>query len=278
MLRDDVGGVAGLDAAPGDREARAGVDAAGEDGGDVGGDPGGGGDEVGGEVRAGGVAAGAVEGDLEAVAGGGDGAHPEADLPGVDPGVAVDGDDPADALQDPGLDRVGGTAGQDLLGGLEDQPHGVRQEALAVELGEDQSGAEDGGGVDIVSAGVGAVGHGGAVGDGLDVGDGQRVEVAADRQHGQALGPGADVTDEPGAGRQDLRREAGRLQAGLERGGRTELLVPELGVHVQVPAEGDEFGAQGFGQRSGQGDGAWLTGLQLVHPLKGRPVERSTAR
>src|SRR5207247_10825788 len=68
-LRDDVAGVAGLQAAPGHGEAGPGVDPAGDQCRDVQGDPGGGGDQVGGQVRAGGVAAGPFEGDFQPVAG-----------------------------------------------------------------------------------------------------------------------------------------------------------------------------------------------------------------
>ena len=159
VLRDHVGRVAALDAAPGDREPGAGVDPAPDQRGHVGDHAGGRRDQVGGEVRAGGVAAGPVQGDLQPVAGGGDRALAQTDPARVDPGVAVHGDDPADAVQRAVLDGVGGAAGQHLLGGLEDQPHRARQQALAVQLGQDQPGAEDDGGVHVVAAGVRAVGR-----------------------------------------------------------------------------------------------------------------------
>ncbi len=101
VLRDHVRGVARLDPAPGEGKAGAGVDPAGDQRGDVDGDPGGGGDQVGGQVRAGGVPAGAVERDLQAVAGAGDRPVPQPDPPGLHPGVAVHGEDPADPGQRP---------------------------------------------------------------------------------------------------------------------------------------------------------------------------------
>ena len=111
-------------------------------GGQLGGELGGGRHQVGGQVRAGGVPAGAVEGDLQPVAGRGDRAGPQPDPADVDPRVAVHGEDPAHAVQDPGLDGVERAAGQDLLGGLEQQPHRARQQPLPVELGQHQPGAE----------------------------------------------------------------------------------------------------------------------------------------
>lgn len=93
-------------------------------------------------------------------------------------------DDPAHTVQDTGFDGVGGSAGQHLLGGLEQQPHGAGQQALPVEVGEDQARAEDDRGVHVVAAGVGAVGEGRAVRDvGLGVRNGQGVDVCAQGQH-----------------------------------------------------------------------------------------------
>ena len=77
------------------------VEAAADQRGHVGDDAGGGGDQVGREVGAGGVAARAVEGDLQPVAGGGDGTLAQPDPPGVHPGVAVHGDDRARRLPAP---------------------------------------------------------------------------------------------------------------------------------------------------------------------------------
>ena len=56
----------------------------------------------------------------------GAGAH--AELAGVQAGVAVQGEDPADRGDAAGREHVQGAAGR-LLGGLEDQPHPARQQA-----------------------------------------------------------------------------------------------------------------------------------------------------
>ncbi len=147
---------------------------------------------------------------------------------------------------------------------------------------EDEAGAEDDGGVHVVPAGVGAVGHLGAVGAvGLAVRDGQGVDVGPQGEHARPAGPlsrlgaGADVADEPGADGQHTRCQTGPLQPFLDRGGGAELLVAQLGVHVEVATEGHELRAQRVRQGAGQhgftgsvGLGLW--GHQHVHPLKGR--------
>ncbi len=203
------------------------------------------------------MAARAVQGDLQPVAGGGDGPLAETDLPRVHPGVAVHRDDRADPFQRPALDGVGGAAGQHLLGGLEDQPDGARQQALLVQFREDEAGAEDHGGVHVVAAGVRPVGHGRAVRAlGLGVGDGQAVDVGPQGEHAgpsvPLLARHADVTDEPGSDVEYARLEAGPLEPLLDRGCRAELLVAQLRVHVQVAPERDELGAQSVGQRTGK--------------------------
>jgi hypothetical protein len=235
-----------------------------------------------GQVGAGGVPAGPVEGDFEPVAGGGDGTLPQTDLPGVHLGIAVHGEDLPDTLQHPALDDVGGTSGKDLLGGLEEQPDGPGQLPAPVELGQHEPGAEHDGRVHVVSAGVRPVGHLGPIRAlTLRVRDGQAVDVGAQGEHGALAVPLPDVADEPGSDGEHARREAGLLQPGLDRGGRTELLIAELRVHVQVAPELDEFGTERLRQGAGKNRfpgliGFGLSGHQLVHPLKGRTPGRST--
>ena len=64
----------------------------------------------------------ALEGDLDAVRGGGDGTDEQADLPDVAARVAVQREDLVDALQPATVDDLVRSAGDDLLRGLEDQP------------------------------------------------------------------------------------------------------------------------------------------------------------
>lgn len=118
-----------------------------------------------------------------------------------------------------------------------------------MQAGQHETGAEHHGGVDVVAAGVGAVGHGGAVRAlTLRVRDGQGVDVGAQREHGYGGVAGSDVTDEPGAHGEDPGFETGQFQPRLDRRGGPELLGAQLGVHVQVPPERDEFGTQGLRQ------------------------------
>lgn len=91
----------------------------------------------------------------------------------------------------------------------------------------------------------------------------------------------AHVAHESGPGGEHLRAESGLLQPGLDGRGGTELLVAELGVHVQISPEGDQLGPQRVGQCAGQGGtlgqiGIGLAGHQLVHLLKSRPLAPST--
>lgn len=224
-----------------------------DDRGHVGDDTGGGGDEVGRQMRPGGVPTGTVEGDLQPVAGRGDRTGLEPDPPGVDPRVAVHGEDLADALQHPALDGVGGTAGQHLLGGLEEQPHGPRQQSPLLEVGEDEPRTQHHGRVNVVSARVCPVGHGRPVRAlGLHVRDGQAVDVGAQGEHGPLAVPLPDVTDEAGPDGEHARLQPGLLQPLLDRRGGAELLVAELRVHVQVTPEQHEFGVQFVAQRTGK--------------------------
>lgn len=113
----------------------------------------------------------------------------------------------------------------------------------------------------------------------------------------------ADVAHEAGPGVEHAGREPGQLQPRLEGGGGTELLVAQLRVPVQITAEGDQLGTEVGGQHTGQGHvgggaatgegittamgitgtvggagllGIGLTGHQLVHPFKVRPLHCST--
>ncbi len=199
--------------------------------------------------------------------------------PGVHLRVAVHGEDAADAVQHVAVDGVRRTAGQHLLGRLEDQPDRAGQQVTAGQLGQHQAGAENDGGVHVVPAGVRAVGDRRAVGDGLGVRNGQRVDVGAQRERVTgAAHLAADVADQSGAGGEHPRGEARLLQTLLDRGGGAELLVPELGVHVEVAPEGDELLVESVRECAGQcgqvgGDGHMgrgrggppVRGQELVH-------------
>ena len=188
-------------------------------------------------MRAGGVAAAAGQLDLDGVRGGGDGTYPGADLSHLDPGVAVQRQDPGILLEDALLDAALGAAGHGFLGRLEDDPHGTAQRRLLVHPLQDQGRAEHGRGVDIVAAGVGdaVVLRGERQPGFLD--DGQGVDVAAQGGGDRAV---------PDINRQARPFEAPGFEAGflesldeLVRG--AEFLEGELRVCVQVPPEGDQL-------------------------------------
>src|SRR5690606_23955492 len=119
LVGDRVGDRAGSDVPPDQAQGGAGVDPSGKRGGQLGEDLGEGEDEIGGEVGPRGVASGTGHVDRDLVAGGGDGAHPQAELADVDLGVAVQAEDAVDPGEAAGGHDLQGTAGQ-LLSGLED--------------------------------------------------------------------------------------------------------------------------------------------------------------
>ena len=79
-----------------------------------------------------------------------DGPGHQPDHPGVEPRVAMDAEDAVDTGQSAGSDHVERAARHDLLGRLEDQPHPAGQQALPVQVGEHQTGAEHDRGVNVV--------------------------------------------------------------------------------------------------------------------------------
>ena len=181
---------------------------------------------------------------LDPVAGGRDRAGAHAELAGVQAGVAVQGEDPADRGDAARREHVEGAAGG-LLGGLEDEPDPAGQQARGGLGGQVQARAQQHGGVHVVAARMAGVRHGGAVGDVLLVGHRQRVEVRAEGHHGPVgvgvLVVSADVDRQAGALGQDHRPQARRGQAQRDPAGGAVLGVGELGMRVQVAAELDQL-------------------------------------
>ena len=240
---DGVGHGARADPAPDQAEAGPGVDPPGQGRGHLGDDLAEGVDQVRGQVRPGGVTAGPGHAHLDPVAGGGDRAGAHAELARVQPGIAVQGEDPADRGDAARREHVQSAAGR-LLGGLEDQPHPPGQQAGGGQVGQVQAGAHQQGGVHVVTAGVADVRHGGAIGDVLLVRHGQRVQVGAQGHHGPvALGLrlGADVHEQARALGQDHRPQAHRGQPQRDPAGGAVLGVGQLGMRVQVAAELDQL-------------------------------------
>ena len=256
-----------MDRSPGEVHAGAGVHAAGERGGQLGRDRAERVDEVLGEMGAGGVAARAAHLDPHGIGGGGDRAGLQTHVADVDPGVAVQGEDRVDALQDVLPDQLERAAGVHLLGGLEHQAHAASQRALLGHPHQRVRRAEHGAHVHVVAAGVGDALDGGAVGDGAELGDPERVHVRPQPDQRERRVRAGDVADQAGGGHALRREPEGGELLGDEVGGGV-LLVGELGVAVEVAAHL----AQGV---AALGDGAGDQPLRSEHrPLLRGPDQR----
>ena len=157
-------------------------------------------------------------------------------------GPAVEPVDPFDrvrrdpCIEDSVLDHPG-AASTALLRGLEEQDHGSIEPVLRGDPGQVPGGAQEDGGVAVVSAGMHAArdrrGPGGA---GL-LGDGKGVDVRPQGDRIAADRPGDPPEDAGAAG------EAGRvLDADVPEFGRDHvagpvLLVGDLGMGMEVPAD-----------------------------------------
>ncbi|GAA3129496.1 hypothetical protein GCM10020001_059070 [Nonomuraea salmonea] len=175
-------------------------------------------------------------GDL--VAGGGDGAGPEAELADVDARVAVEAEDAVDAADAAVGHDLERAAGQ-LFGGLEDQAYAAGQRPGGGLLGQEERGAEQDRGVHVVAAGVAGARHGRAVGHVLLVLQRQRVDVGA-QGDGRAVAA-ADVADQPGTLGQHRGAEAGGGEPLGDALCRAIFGEGQLRMHVEVAAECHEI-------------------------------------
>jgi len=181
--------------------------------------------------------------------------------------AAVQRVQPGQPVQAAGGDDVVRTAGEDLLGRLEDQPHPAAQIPGPLErLGDTQQHGQ----VHVMPAGVRDVGQRRGVRQAGRLPDRQRVDVRP--QADQPL-PRTDLGNDPGA-----RRQHGGLDAvGVEhphdqRGGR-RLAMPEFGVGVHPSPQPDQLGqallevvVQPLRTEAGP---------QVVHPLGGGDDRRA---
>ena len=126
----------------------------------------------------GGVAGVAVDDDVDARAGGHDGAGVDHDGAGVEAGPVVVAEDAlhGEAFEQAVLQHGLGAAAA-FFGGLEDKLDGASPGGV---LHEQCRGAEQAGGVAVMAAGVHDAGGGGGVGEAGGLGDGQRVHVGAE--------------------------------------------------------------------------------------------------
>ncbi len=230
-LRDRVGGHARVDRAPHHHRAVARVDATRQHAGHTGDQRAEPVHQVAGQMRPRRVPAVRLQRDLDLIGRRRDRARPHRDLADRQPRVAVQREDPRHARQRTGRDRVDRAAGHQLLGGLEDQPHTDRQFGHRRQR---QRRSEQDRGVRVVTAGMGDVGHHRRVRRAGPLGHRQRVHVGPQRDPRPVLGP--EVAGQPCSAGQHLRVEARVGQMGGDELGGRELLSPQLGVGVDVPA------------------------------------------
>ena len=126
----------------------------------------------------------------------------------------------------------------DLLGHLENELYGAPQ-LVPVGL-EDAGGAQKHGGVAVVAAGVHDPGIYAAVGFARVLLDGQSVDVRPEHDglSGLAPGDGAHAAGDP---LKKLDRDAHGFQLSLDEAGGLHLVLPQLGVGVEVTAGLDDI-------------------------------------
>ena len=224
---------------------------------------------------------GPVQRDVDPVAGGGDRAGAQADLPDRHRRVAVQRERPGGAVEDAGGDHLGGAAGHGLLGRLEDAAHRAGQ---PVERGQRQRDAQDDGGVHVVPAGVAEALAGGGVRHVLEVGQRQRVDVGAQHDDRVARRRRRRPARCPVGSRRGV--SPALAQPLLEEGRRLELGEGQLGVGVQVPAGGDQLRAGASATQSSTaapellddgGHAACPARRRPARPRAGRPVGQAVA-
>ena len=230
-LRDRVRRGARIDCTPHHHGAVARIDAPGQDprhAGDQGADPV---HQISGQMRSRRVPARRVQGDLELIGGRGDRPGPDRDLADRQPRIAVQREDARHPRQRARRDGVDRTAGHQLLGRLEDQPHADGQFR---HRRQGQGGAQQHRGVRVVTAGMRDVGDHRRVRRPGPLGHRQRVHIGAQRDPGPVLR--TEITRQAGASGQHLGVEAriGQMRGDELRGG--ELLTAQLGVGMQMAA------------------------------------------
>jgi hypothetical protein len=106
-----------------------------------------------------------------------------------------------------------------------------------VESLQGDAGADQGGQVHVVAAGVGDSGHGGAEVLVDEVVDGQGIDIGAQPEGQRSI---ADLAHDPGAF-EAPRLQAGGLEAGHDLVGGLELLEGQFRMGMDVAAEIDEL-------------------------------------
>ena len=179
-----------------------------------------------------------IEPDGQRVGGTGERALAQAEAADVEARVAVQAEDVGDALERTGGDQLQRPAGHDLLGGLEQQSHAPGQQPAGGDLRQREPGPDEPGRVDVVAAGVGDSGAGAPPRVRDEVVHRQRVEVGAQGDQPASRGRSRPAPRRP---RVAAYRPADLLERGHDRVGGALLGPAQLGVGVEVAAEGDEL-------------------------------------
>ena len=207
------------------------------------------------------------------VTGSGQGSLSQTDLTDVQARVAVQGEDRVDALHGPVGDGVVGAAGDDLLGCLEDRPHGDPALAQFVLVGgQGEHGTEQRRRVDVVAAGVTDTRVRRREVEAGALPDRQRVDVSA---QGDAITRllRTDVDHQPGP-RERSHGKPGPGESLDDPLRRARLLPGEFRVGVQVAAEGVQLGG-----RRGDGRGQGRAEVVFSHrPTSVRRLSGSSGR
>ena len=269
---DDVVGRAGLDQAPHHADAGARVEAAGQDRRQLGDQLAEREGEVLGQVRTGGVPALAAELDADRVGGAGERALAQPDLADVEARVAVQAEDAGDAVEGAAARsaRARRRASPPRPAGRAAGPD--RQLAGGVRRGQGQAGADQGGGVHVVAAGVGDAAHRLAHGSSVRSSTGSASRSARSATSGPLC---PDLGDQSAA-RHPPHPETCLLEPGGDPLGRAHLAPRQLGVGVQVAPEVDQLVVELLDRLGDQGAGeTCLVGYRRSAPR--RVVARTRA-
>ena len=165
----------------------------------------------------------------------------------------MDAHDGRHAVHHAGRDH-GLRASLPLFGRLEQETHGARP----APPGQRPRGRGAHRDVAVVAAGVHRSLDRRGVGGARRFRDRQRVHVDPKEQRGAVLSPG--FGEQAGPAESGAQRQAASLEERRDAGGRAPLAPGQLGMAVEVAAEGDDLVAQGRDLRGEPGHGRSLTG------------------
>jgi N-acetylmuramic acid 6-phosphate etherase len=139
-----------------------------------------------------------------------------------------------------------------LLGRLEQESHRAAEAAVAVSLCQQSCSADQHGHMRVVAAGMHDTLHRGAEGRVARFLDGQRVHIGAQCHYGSVA---AEFGDHTGSADPATHPETEGLNGARRGFARAVFLEGQLGMRMEIPAQGDEFVLEGGGvlQQAGHG-------------------------